>query len=121
MDNIGTWLEVALGLVALASLSGYGWNRARIQQLEQRAISAEREEAALNGRLAAVQTDLTACQVDLKALSRVVTNETYIVSLTQQIEDLAQRLAEYHRVNEAHWEDAMTVWRDLLDAYRGPQ
>jgi uncharacterized protein HemX len=114
MGDLGGLLNIALSIVAVATLAGYGFVRGRIKQLEQRAESAEREETALRTRLAAAEANLGTCQADLKALSRVVTNEVHILALKELLET-------YHGENKEQWGEAMTVWRDLLDAYRGPR
>jgi uncharacterized protein YigA (DUF484 family) len=75
-DNLGTFVTLLIGVLAIAAAGGTGWQRGRISQLRERVSDLE-----------GVRDENKELRRDLDALGRVVTGEAHWTAISSQLHD----------------------------------
>jgi chromosome segregation ATPase len=112
-EDLGRLLNIALAVVAIATLGGFGYVRGRIGDLRDQLKDAREEIADKDRRLTKVTTEAQQLRTDLDALSRVVTGEAHWTAI-------GDKLDEHHRDAEGHWTDEKTLLEEIRDRLPAP-
>lgn len=115
--NLGSFIQTALGIVALASLAGLGLMRSKVVDLREtigdirgELGDKDRQRLADLAKIAKLEALLTGQSTDLAALGRVVTGEAHWVAAGQSIDGLGTKIEALATQLGGHHEEAMGHW-----------
>ena len=109
-DSLGSFVQSALGLVAVAAFLRVGAQRARVVELNERVealrgeiADGDREMLKMRAARAEDKATIASQASDIKTLQRTVTGEEHWKALAEQMAHLVERLKSHHEAAEEHW------------------
>lgn len=100
-DNLGNFITLLIGALAIAAAGGTGWQRGRISQLRERVSDLE-----------GVRDENKELRRDLDALGRVVVGESHWIAISGQLDD-------HDRAAREHWKEQLGLLTRLVTATEG--
>ena len=98
-ETLGDFLSIALTIVALATLAGYGLLRGNVQNLRDQLKDEREARSSLSIRFDAVKLENTDLAGKVKVLESIVTGEVHWVAL-------GDKLDEHHLEAKGFWAGA---------------
>lgn len=102
-DGLGSFVQAALGIIAIASLAGVALQRANVKGLRERLDDYDKEVAEKDRRLTDAELEIAKLHAlnetqkhDLEALGRVVTGEAHWEAVTSRLEEIEHKLSSIH-------------------------
>lgn len=119
MDDLGKLLTIGLAILAIATAAGFGLQRGRIGQLQDRLTDSDKEVERQDRRREAAEQELETyktkanseiaqLKTDLAALARVVTGEAHWIAI-------GDKLDIHHKEAETHWARAEGLAEEIRD------
>lgn len=123
MGDLGSMIQTALSIVAIASLAGLGLMRGTVTNLRENLKDAREEIVDKERRLTEAEAEIVKLNAlglaqhnDLQALGRVVTGEAHWKAIGKQLD-------EHHSEAKTHWladEQKLDQIRDALEEKKKP-
>lgn len=112
--NLSDILSLALAIVAVSTLAGYGLLRGSVQNLREQLKDEREARSSLSARHDALRTEATDLRGKVKVLESIVTGEVHWVAL-------GDKLDEHHKEATEYWTKAgfqSTTQEQLLGEIR---
>ena len=94
-SDVSQVLSIALGVVALSSLAGYGLLRGNVQNLREQLKDEREARASLSTRFTEVQREAVDLRGKVKVLESIVTGEVHWVALGDKLDTHHKEATEY--------------------------
>lgn len=107
-DNLGDFLSIALTVVALATLAGYGLLRGNVQNLREQLKDEREARGSLQGRFDQQEKEKIDLAGKVRVLESIVTGEVHWVAL-------GEKLDEHHEETKHFWTGAKDHQRKQED------
>lgn len=117
-ENLSDFLSIALTVVALATLAGYGILRGNVQNLRDQLKDEREARASLSTRFEATKVENADLTGKVRVLEGIVTGEVHWVALGTQLNEHHTEAREYWERNEKNNTDLRRLLEDILDAVR---
>lgn len=117
-ENLSDLLSIALTIVAVATLAGYGLLRGRVQGLREELKDERDARASLAGRHEALKVEAADLLGKVKVLEGIVTGEIHWVALGSKLDEHHTEATEYWTRAEQHTATQETLLTEIRDALR---
>lgn len=116
-DNLGDFLSIALTVVALATLAGYGLLRGNVQNLREQLKDEREARNSLQGRFDQQEKEKIDLAGKVRVLESIVTGEVHWVALGDKLDEHHNEAKDYWtraETRDTHSETLLTEIRDAL-------
>lgn len=117
-ENLGDFLSVALTIVALATLAGYGLLRGNVQNLREQLKDEREARASLSGRFDASEKENVELRSKVRVLEGIVTGEVHWVALGTQLDEHHTEAREFWTHAQRHQSTQEQLLVEIRDALR---
>lgn len=116
--DLGDLLSLALAVVAISTLAGYGLLRGNVQNLRDQLKDEREARESLTGRFTEMKTENTDLRGKVKVLEGIVTGEVHWVALGSQLDHHHQEAKEYWTAAASRDEAQQGVLFEILSELR---
>lgn len=117
-ENLGDFLSVALTIVALATLAGYGLLRGNVQNLREQLKDEREARNSLQGRFDQQEKEKIDLAGKVRVLESIVTGEVHWVALGDKLDLHHDETKEFWTKAKVHQTKQENLLEEIRDALR---